>query len=58
MKAKKKPLDVLQPSALEVDVSPRLTTVTVREPAPRAAGVVVADAAALVAKLRSEAKVI
>jgi electron transfer flavoprotein beta subunit len=58
MKAKKKPLDVLQPSALEVDVSPRLTTVTVREPAPRAAGVVVADAAALVAKLRDEAKVI
>jgi electron transfer flavoprotein beta subunit len=58
MKAKKKPLDFAQPSALCVDVSPRLTTVTVREPAKRAAGVVVADAGALVAKLRNEAKVI
>jgi electron transfer flavoprotein beta subunit len=58
MKAKKKPLDVLKPAELGVDVAPRLKTLKVVEPAKRSAGIVVPDVATLVAKLRSEAKVI
>jgi electron transfer flavoprotein beta subunit len=58
MKAKKKTLEVLKPDALGVDVSPRLTILRVVEPAKRKAGVKVADAKALVDKLRNEAKVI
>jgi electron transfer flavoprotein beta subunit len=58
MKAKKKTLEVLKPDALGVDVSPRLATLKVVEPAKRKAGVKVADAKALVDKLRNEAKVI
>jgi len=58
MKAKKKPLEVLKPDALGVDVSPRLATLKVEEPAKRKGGVKVPDAAALVDKLKNEAKVI
>ena len=58
MKAKKKTLEVLKPDALGVDVAPRLTTLKVVEPAKRKAGVKVADAKALVDKLRNEAKVV
>jgi electron transfer flavoprotein beta subunit len=58
MKAKKKTLEVLKPDALGVDVSPRLKTLKVVEPAKRKAGIKVADAKALVEKLRNEAKVI
>ena len=58
MKAKKKPLEVLTAEALGVKVEPRLITHTVREPPKRQAGVKVANAAELVAKLRNEAKVI
>ena len=58
MKAKKKTLDVMTPDALGVDVAPRLKTVKVTEPAKRTAGTMVPDVAALVAKLRNEAKVI
>src|SRR4051812_15376022 len=58
MKAKKKTLEVLKPDALGVDVSPRLTTLKVVEPGKRKAGVKVADAKALVDKLRNEAKVL
>jgi electron transfer flavoprotein beta subunit len=58
MKAKKKPLDVVKPEALGVDVSPRLTTLKVVEPPKRKGGGKVADAKELVAKLRNEAKVI
>jgi electron transfer flavoprotein beta subunit len=58
MKAKKKPLDVLKPEDLGVDVTPRLKTLKVVEPAKRSAGIKVPDAATLVAKLRTEAKVI
>jgi electron transfer flavoprotein beta subunit len=58
MKAKKKPLDVTNPAALGVDVTPRLKTLKVTEPAKRSAGVKVADVADLVAKLKNEAKVI
>jgi electron transfer flavoprotein beta subunit len=58
MKAKKKPLDVVKPEALGVDVTPRLATIKVVEPPKRKGGGKVADAKELVAKLRNEAKVI
>jgi electron transfer flavoprotein beta subunit len=58
MKAKKKTLETLKPDALGVDVAPRLTTLKVVEPAKRKAGTKVADAKALVDKLRNDAKVI
>jgi electron transfer flavoprotein beta subunit len=58
MKAKKKPLEVLKPDALGVDITPRLTTIKVEEPAKRSAGTKVADVKELVAKLKNEARVI
>jgi len=58
MKAKKKQLDTLKPADLGVDVTPRLKTLKVVEPAGRKAGIKVADVAALVDKLKNEAKVI
>jgi electron transfer flavoprotein beta subunit len=58
MKAKKKPLETVKPEDLGVDVSPRLKTLKVVEPAKRSAGVKVPDVATLVQKLRLEAKVI
>ena len=58
MKAKKKPLETLKPEALGVDVAPRIKTLKVVEPPKRGAGVMVPDVAALVAKLKNEAKVI
>jgi electron transfer flavoprotein beta subunit len=58
MKAKKKPIDTFTPDDLGVDVTPRLETIKVEEPQGRQAGVIVADAAGLVDKLRNEAKVI
>ena len=58
MKARKKPIETIKPADLGVDPTPRLTTIKVAEPAPRKAGVKVADVAALVDKLRNEAKVI
>jgi len=58
MKAKKKQLDVLKPADLGVDPAPRLKTLKVAEPAGRKAGIKVADVAALVDKLKNEAKVI
>jgi electron transfer flavoprotein beta subunit len=58
MKAKKKQLDVLKPADLEVDVTPRLTTLKVQDPPKRKAGVMVKDVAELVDKLRNEAKVL
>ncbi|WP_433705306.1 electron transfer flavoprotein subunit beta/FixA family protein [Paraburkholderia sacchari] len=58
MKAKKKPLDTVKPADLGVDVAPRVKTLKVAEPAGRKAGIKVADVAALVDKLKNEAKVI
>ncbi|KAF3997868.1 electron transfer flavoprotein subunit beta/FixA family protein [Glaciimonas immobilis] len=58
MKAKKKTLDMFKPADLDVDVTPRLKTLKVVEPAKRSAGIKVPDVATLVAKLRNEAKVI
>ena len=58
MKAKKKPLEVLKPADLGVDITPRIKTLKVSEPPKRGAGVKVPDVATLVAKLKNEAKVI
>ena len=58
MKAKKKPLEMLKPADLGVDVTPRLKTLKVAEPPARKAGIKVPDVATLVAKLKNEAKVL
>jgi electron transfer flavoprotein beta subunit len=58
MKAKKKPLEVVKPEDLGVDVAPRIKTLKVSEPPKRGAGIKVPDVATLVAKLKNEAKVI
>jgi electron transfer flavoprotein beta subunit len=58
MKAKKKPMDILKPADLGVDIKPHLKTLKVSEPPKRGAGVKVPDVATLVAKLKNEAKVI
>ena len=58
MKAKKKQLDTVTPESLGVDVAPRLKTLKVVEPAARSAGIKVQDVAALVDKLKNEAKVV
>ena len=58
MKAKKKPIETVTPEALGVDAAPRVATLKVSEPPKRKAGVKVPDVAALVDKLKNEAKVI
>ena len=58
MKAKKKPLETVSPADLNVDPAPRLKTLKVVEPPSRSAGVIVPDVAALVDKLKNEAKVV
>jgi len=58
MKAKKKPLEIVKPEELGVDIAPRLKTLRVDEPPKRAAGIMVANVAELVEKLKNEAKVI
>ncbi|HTP84999.1 MAG TPA: electron transfer flavoprotein subunit beta/FixA family protein [Alphaproteobacteria bacterium] len=58
MKAKKKPIETVTPEALGVDPAPRVVTLKVAEPAKRSAGIKVPDVAALIDKLKNEAKVI
>jgi len=58
MKARKKPIEVVKPADLGVDMTPRLTVLKVEEPPKRLAGVKVGSVAELVDKLRNEAKVI
>ena len=58
MKAKKKQLDTFKPEDLGVDIAPRIKTLQVNEPPKRGAGIKVPDVATLVAKLKTEAKVI
>ncbi|GBD57358.1 electron transfer flavoprotein subunit beta/FixA family protein [Gluconobacter wancherniae] len=58
MKARKKPLETLDAADLGVDLAPRLTIVSVAEPAERKEGVKLNSAAELVEKLKTEAKVI
>ena len=58
MKAKKKPLDVVRPADLGVDVKAHIKTLKVSEPPKRSAGIKVPDVATLVSKLKNDAKVI
>ncbi len=58
MKAKKKPIDEVTPTDLGVDTAPRLQTLQVEAPPVRQAGVMVDSVAALVDKLKNEARVI
>mmetsp|Transcript_21055 Transcript_21055/g.30838 ORF Transcript_21055/g.30838 Transcript_21055/m.30838 type:complete len:249 (-) Transcript_21055:129-875(-) len=53
MKAKKKPIEMKEPSDYGVDIAPRLTVVKVTEPPVREAGEKVEDVATLVAKLKA-----
>ena len=58
MKAKKKPFEVIPAADLGLDIAPRLITLRVEAPPKRQAGARVASVAALVDKLKNEAKVI
>ncbi len=58
MKAKKKPLETLSAADLGIDLTRRLTTLSIAEPPTRKAGIKVGSIAELVEKLRNEAKVI
>ncbi|NOX41993.1 MAG: electron transfer flavoprotein subunit beta/FixA family protein [Alphaproteobacteria bacterium] len=58
MKAKRKQMDMKTAADYGVDVTPRLEIISTTEPSTRAAGVIVADVAELVSKLRDEAGVI
>ena len=58
MRAKKKPFEIKTPGDYGVDVTPRLTVVSVTEPPARKAGVRVASVAELVDKLKNEAGVL
>ena len=58
MKAKKKPIDIVTPEELNVDISSGLQMINVSPPEERLAGVKVESVAELVDKLRNEAKVI
>ena len=58
MKAKKKPIEELNPAGLGVDVTPKVKVVKVEAPPARAAGIKVPDVLTLVQKLHAEAKVI
>jgi electron transfer flavoprotein beta subunit len=58
MKAKKKPIDALNPEGLGVDVTPHLVTLKVEEPAKRQGGRKVGSVEELVDKLMNEARVI
>ena len=58
MKAKSKPIEELTPAGLGIDMTPKLTVTKMLPPPARKAGIKVADVAALVEKLKNEAKAI
>jgi electron transfer flavoprotein beta subunit len=58
MKAKKKPIEMIDAASLGVDLAPHHTTLKVAEPPKRKAGIKVPDVATLVDKLKNEARVI
>ena len=58
MKAKKKPIDVIEADSLGVDLAHRLTVLKVSSPPEREAGVIVDNAAELIDKLKNEAGVL
>ncbi len=58
MKAKRKPLEVVSVDDLGVELTSKMSTLKVEEPATRSGGVMVESVAELVEKLKNEAKVI
>ncbi|MDR3450961.1 MAG: electron transfer flavoprotein subunit beta/FixA family protein [Alphaproteobacteria bacterium] len=58
MKAKKKPIEVIEAASLGVDMTPTIQTLKVAAPSPRKGGIKVPDVATLIDKLKNEAKVI
>ena len=58
MKAKKKPIDSYTSEDLGIDITPRIKQLKIDEPPKRTKGIMVADVAELVQKLKHEAKVI
>jgi electron transfer flavoprotein beta subunit len=58
MKAKKKPIDIIDAASLGIDIAPRLSVLKVVEPPAREPGIKVANAAELIDKLKNEAGVI
>ena len=58
MKAKKKPMELLNAKDMGVDLKNRIEQLKVEEPPKRKAGIKVANVAELVSKLKNEAKVI
>ena len=58
MKAKKKPMELLNAQDMGVDLKNRIEQLKVEEPPKRKAGIKVANVAELVSKLKNEAKVI
>jgi len=58
MAAKKKPLDIKTPADFGVDMTSKLTTLQVKAPTERGAGVRVGSVDELIDKLKNEAKVI
>ena len=58
MRAKKKPIDVIDANSFGLDLAPRLTVLKTVEPPVRQAGIIVSNAAELLEKLKTEAKVI
>lgn len=58
MKAKQKPLEILQASDFKINIASHLTILKVEPPESRKAGVMVKDVKELVDKLKNEAKVL
>ena len=58
MKAKKKTIDVIEASSLGVDLAHRLKVLNVTTPPVREPGIIVANAAELIDKLKNEAGVL
>ena len=58
MKAKKKPLDIIEIDTLGIDTESKIKVLNVVEPPKREAGIMVSDVKELVQKLKYEAKVI
>lgn len=58
MKAKKKPMETLTPEELGVSIDRRINTLSVTEPLPRKAGVILNSTTELIALLKDEVKVL
>ena len=54
MKAKKKPMDIIDPSSLNVDLEPSISVLNVSAPPPRQSGIMVNDASELVVALKQK----